>query len=86
MRFRNIAISAGAVAFCASGVVHADDVSDLKAQMEVLQKQLDTVKTQLYNMQESKKKEEASEKERPFIRMKPNAGFAFEVGTGEIHI
>jgi predicted porin len=69
-----------------SGAAYADDVSDLKAQMEVLQKQLDTVKTQLYNMQETKKKEEVAEKERPFIRMKPNAGFTFEVGKGEVQI
>lgn len=91
MRFRNIALSAGAAAFCASGIVHADDVSDLKAQMEVLQKQLDSVKTQLYNMQEAKKKEEATAKAEPrggpFVQLKPNSGATFLVpGGGEVQL
>src|SRR5690349_8816499 len=73
-------------ALCTSGLARADDVSDLKAQMEVLQKQLDAVKTQLSNLQEAKKKEEVAEKERPFIRLKPNAGLTFEVGQGEVQL
>jgi hypothetical protein len=86
MRFRHIVIFAGVVAVCAPGMAVADDVSDLKAQMEVLQKQLDAVKTQLYNMQETKKKEEVSEKQRPFVRLKPDSGLTFEVGQGEIQL
>jgi predicted porin len=86
MRFRHIVVFAGVVAVCAPGMAVADDVSDLKAQMEVLQKQLDAVKTQLYNMQETKKKEEVSEKQRPFVRLKPDSGLTFEVGQGEIQL
>jgi|SwirhisoilCB3_FD_contig_121_196522_length_1731_multi_4_in_0_out_0_1 predicted porin len=86
MKFRNMLMLAGIAAFGVTSVAHADDVSDMKAQMEALQKQLDAVKTQLYNLQEAKNKEAAAEKERPFIRMKPNAGFTFEVGKGEVQI
>jgi predicted porin len=54
--------------------------------MEVLQKQLDQVKTQLYNMQQEKKQEAA--KPAPsgeFLRLKPNAGATFLVpGGGEV--
>ncbi|HSQ80112.1 MAG TPA: porin [Casimicrobiaceae bacterium] len=66
-------------------------MSDLKAQMEALQKQLDTVKTQLYNMQEAKKKEVPEQKEegkgRTFVQLKPNSGVTFLVpGGGEIQL
>ena len=86
MQLRSVALAACVAAFVASGTVRADDVTDLKAQMEVLQKQLDQVKTQLYNLQEAKKKEEPKEQGEPFIRRKPNGGFAFEVGKGEVQI
>jgi predicted porin len=88
MKHRNFfAVSCVAgLAFVGAGSARADAVSDLKAQMDVLQKQLDQVKTQLYNMQEEKKKEA---KEAPaggsFVRMKPNAGATFLVpGGGEV--
>jgi hypothetical protein len=57
-----------------TGTARADVVSDLQAQMEALQKQLDQVKTQLYEMQQEKKKEAAETKEAPsgsFLRLKP---------------
>lgn len=74
-----------------STIAHADDVSDLKAQMELLQKQLDAVKTQLYNMQEQKKQEEAKEKAAPrggpLVQLKPNSGATFLVpGGGEVQL
>ena len=54
MKFRNMLMLAGIAAFGATSVARADDVSDMKAQMEALQKQLAAVKTQLYNLQEAK--------------------------------
>ena len=71
-----------------SGAARADVVSDLQAQMEILQKQLDQVKTQLYEMQQEKKKEGAKEAhESSLLRMKPNAGATFLVpGGGEVSL
>ena len=71
------------------GVAHADDVSDLKAKMELLQKQLDAVKAQLNNMQEEKKQEEARAKAEPkgepFLAHKPGDAFTFLTpGGGEV--
>jgi predicted porin len=88
MNHRNFfAISCVAgLALVGAGTARADAVSDLQAQMEVLQKQLDQVKTQLYNMQQEKKQEAA--KPAPsgeFLRLKPNAGATFLVpGGGEV--
>lgn len=77
-----------ALALAGAGVARADAVSDLQAQMEVLQKQLDQVKTQLYNMQQEKKQEAA--KPAPsgeFLQLKPNAGATFLVpGGGEVQL
>jgi predicted porin len=74
-------------ALCLPGIVHADDVSDLKAQMQALQKQLDAVKTQLDNLQKEKKQEAAAAPApgAPLIQLKPNAGATFLVpGGGEV--
>ena len=58
--------------------------------MEVLQKQLDQVKTQLYNMQQEKKKEAEEAPAAPggsFLRLKPNSGATFLVpGGGEVQL
>jgi len=91
MSFRNILMLACIGTLGASGAVYADDVSDLKVQMEALQKQLDAVKTQLYNMQEQKKQEEARERTAPrggpFVQLKPDSGATFLVpGGGEIQL
>ncbi|MGE5087889.1 MAG: porin [Candidatus Levyibacteriota bacterium] len=92
MRLRSYALLAGvAVAGVAAGAARADDMSDLKAQMEALQKQLDTVKTQLYNMQEAKKKEVAEQKAEgkggTLVELKPNSGLTFLVpGGGEVQL
>ena len=85
MSLRAWLVPACVAALCLPGIVHADDVGDLKSQMQALQKQLDAVKAQLDALQQAKQKETA-EAERPFIRMKPNGGFAFEVGKGEVQI
>ena len=92
MRSRSRVLLAGILATgVAASPARADDVSDLKSQMELLQKQLDTVKTQLYNMQEAKKKEVAEEKAGgkggTFVQLKPNSGVTFLVpGGGEIQL
>src|SRR6476646_10324762 len=71
-----------------SGAAYADDVSDLKAQMELLQKQLDTVKTQLYNMQQKEATaEKAAPRGGPLVQLKPDSGATFLVpGGGEIQL
>lgn len=70
-----------------SGAARADVVSDLQAHMEVLQKQLDQVKTQLYNMQEEKKKESKEATGGSLVRLKPNSGATFLVpGGGEVQL
>lgn len=91
MNMKRPLIAAVALACGTSGVAYADDVGDLKAQMEQLQKQLDTVKTQLYNMQEQKKQEDAKEKAAPrggpYVQLKPNSGATFLVpGGGEVQL
>ena len=83
-------MAAVAVACGTCGIANADEMSDLKSQMELLQKQLDTVKTQLYNMQEQKKQEEAKAKEQPkgsLVEMKPGPGVHFLVpGGGDVQL
>ncbi len=75
------------LALAGAGSARADVISDLKAQMDVLQKQLDQVKTQLYNMQEEKKREaKEAPAGGPFIRTKPGNGLTFLVGGGEVTI
>jgi predicted porin len=89
MRFRKLLLS-GAVASCfAPGVAWSDDVSDLKAQMEALQKQLDAVKSQLDTLQHEKAREAAAPPPSgaPFIQLKPNSGLTFLVpGGGEVQL
>ena len=89
MKYRNFfAVSCVAgLALAGAGIARADVISDLQSQMEVLQKQLDQVKTQLYNMQEEKKKEAKEAPGGSFLRMKPNAGATFLVpGGGEVSL
>jgi len=86
MKLRNFFAGSCIAGLAIAGSARADVTSDLKAQMDLLQKQLDQVKTQLYNLQQEKKKEEAKEAAAPFIRLKPNAGLTFEVGGGEVQL
>jgi len=87
---KKILVIACSLSFFGVGAARADVVSDLQAQMEVLQKQLDQVKTQLYNMQEEKKREQkepAAASGNSFLRLKPNAGATFLVpGGGEVSL
>ncbi|HSU43327.1 MAG TPA: porin [Casimicrobiaceae bacterium] len=86
MKLRNKLMLAGIAAFGATSVAHADDVSDMKAQMEALQKQLDAVKTQLQNLQEAKRAQEATPAPvpagGPFVQLKPDSGLTFLVPHG----
>ena len=82
MSLKRILLIAVSLAFVCAGTVRADTVDDLKAQMEILQKQLDQVKTQLYNMQQEKKKEEKEGGN--FVRTKPGNALTFLVGGGEV--
>jgi predicted porin len=87
---KKILVLACSLALFGARTAQADVVGDLQAQMEALQKQLDQVKTQLYEMQKEKKKEAAETKEAPggsFLRLKPNAGATFLVpGGGEVSL
>jgi len=87
---KKILVIACSLSIFGAGTARADVVSDLQAQMEVLQKQLDQVKTQLYNMQEEKKREQkepAAASGNSFLRLKPNAGATFLVpGGGEVSL
>ncbi len=72
-----------------SGPALADATTDLQQKMEFLQKQLDAVKTQLYDMQQKQNSEQA----RPatgggtFLQLKPDAGATFLVpGGGEVQL
>jgi predicted porin len=89
MEVRHVALAAGIAAFAAAGLARADDVGDLKAQMEALQKQLDAVKAQLGAMQaaQARTAEAPATSRAPFIRLKPNSGATFLVpGGGEVQI
>ena len=57
MKLRNFFAGSCIAGLAIAGSARADVTSDLKAQMDLLQKQLDQVKTQLYNLQQEKKKE-----------------------------
>jgi predicted porin len=89
MQVRNLALAAGVATAVASGAVRADDVGDLKAQMEVLQKQLDAVKAQLGALQAEQSKAAAAPapSRAPFIQLKPDSGLTFLVpGGGEVQV
>src|SRR5689334_14343629 len=87
MQVRKLALAAGMAAATASGLAHADDVSDLKAQMEALQKQLDAGRAQLGAMQAEQARTAAAPgpSRAPFVQLKPNSGATFLVpGGGEV--
>src|ERR1700676_2861615 len=79
---------ASALALAVSGLAKADAVSDLKANMESLQRQLDAVKAQLEAVTgELQKQKQAQEKRAtaPFIERKPGDALTFLApGGGEV--
>ncbi|HEX6792803.1 MAG TPA: porin [Casimicrobiaceae bacterium] len=87
MRFRMILLSTAVAASLAPAVARGDDVGDLKAQMEALQKQLNAVKSQLDQLQQEKAQAAAAPapSTASFFQLKPNAGATFLVpGGGEV--
>jgi predicted porin len=84
---KKILVIACSLALFGAGTARADVIGDLQSQMEVLQKQLDQVKTQLYEMQQEKKKEVAAPAGESFLRLKPDSGATFLVpGGGEVSL
>jgi predicted porin len=93
---------ASAIALAVAGVfaaplARADAVSDLQAQMEQLQHQLDAVKGQLQEMQQRQRHDEREARQAPaapaapaggeYVRMKSGPGMTFLVpGGGEVQI
>ena len=95
---RTLAIACS-LALVGTGPARADIASDLKTQMDVLQRQLDQVKSQLYNLQEEMKKQKENETEKaqalqeatkgngPWVTLKPDSGATFLVpGGGEVQL
>jgi predicted porin len=72
-----------------AGSARADVTTELQQKMEFLQKELDAVKTQLYDMQQQRQKEEAKAAAAGGapISLKPNSGATFLVpGGGEVQL
>lgn len=86
------------LALAGLGQARADTVSDLKAQLDQLQRQMDAVKTQLSNMQEREKQEQARHEREmqeakvaptvgAVVHTKPNSPTTFVVpGGGEVQL
>src|ERR1700730_7138379 len=86
--------TAGAIAFALSSLAYADITSDLKAQVDALQRALEAVKTQLEQVQgeqqEQRQKQSAPQPQGqpqggPFVQRKPGDALTFIVpGGGEV--
>ncbi len=89
MNSKKAMVVACSLAVAGIGTARADATTDLQAQMELLQKQLDTVKTQLYDMQQKQKSEQAHPvpSGAPYLQIKPDSGATFLVpGGGEVQL
>src|ERR1700693_5956057 len=90
MNARSALLIACVLACAVSGVAKADAVSDLKANMESLQRQLDAVKAQLEavtgELQKQKQEQEPEKRATaPFIQQKPGDALTFLTpGGGEV--
>ena len=92
MNARRTLLIACVLACAVSGVAKADAISDLKANMESLQRQLDAVKAQLEavtgQLQKQKQEQEQEQEKRataPFIQQKPGDALTFLTpGGGEV--
>jgi len=87
MNIRKPIIIAIALALASSGVARADEVSDLKAQMEAMQKQMDALKARLEQVttqveQQKKAQEQQEVKNQQFVRTNPGPGLVFPTGGG----
>ncbi|MEO8848307.1 MAG: porin [Casimicrobiaceae bacterium] len=89
MNSKKALVIACSLAVAGMGAARADVTTDLQAQMELLQKQLDAVKTQLYDMQQKQKNAQAQPMPSgvPYLQLKPDAGATFLVpGGGEVQL
>ncbi|HLX31112.1 MAG TPA: porin [Casimicrobiaceae bacterium] len=85
MRFRSVLLSAAVASCFAPTIAVADDVTELKAQMEALQKQLDAVKAQLQTMQAQQAPAAPAAGGGSFLQLKPGPGVHFLVpGGGDV--
>ena len=79
-----------ALALAGPGIAQADQVSDLKAQMEAMQKQMDALKAQLdqvtTQVQTQKQvQEQQEEKNAQFVQTRPGSGLTFVTpGGGDV--
>ena len=76
-----------ALTFIGTGAARADEVSDLKAQMELMQKQMDAMKARLEQVTsqvEQTKQAQAQQetKNAQFLQMSPGAGLTFPTAGG----
>jgi predicted porin len=90
VNFRKPLVIAIALALAGPGVAHADQVSDLKAQMEAMQKQMDELKAKLdqvtSQVQSQKQVQDQQEaKNAQFIQTRPGSGLTFVTpGGGDV--
>ena len=98
MNYKKTLAIACSLAFAGMGHARADTISDLKAQIDQLQRQMDAVKTELSNMQEREKQEKARHEKEvqeakagptigSVVHTKPNSPTTFIVpGGGEVQL
>ena len=92
MNIRKPLVIAVALALAGPGLAQADQVSDLKAQLEAMQKQMDALKsqldqvtTQVQTQKQAQEKQEA--KNAQFVQMAPGSGLTFLApGGGDVTI
>ena len=93
MNNRKILVVACAMAFTASGAAGADVTSDLKPQVDALQRQLEAVKAQLNDVMQQLQKQQQDQQQQkaqqpqggPFIQRKPGDALTFLApGGGEV--
>lgn len=69
-----------------AGSARADDTADLKAKLEALQKQIETLKAEMDKVSGKVQKQEDRAASAPAITAKPGSALTFGVGGGEVTI
>lgn len=74
------------LAFATANFAYADDTSDLKAQIETLQKQMDALKAKMEKMEQTnaQMQKQVQVAGTPMIKEKPGSPLTFSVGSGEV--
>src|ERR1700694_2863723 len=78
---KSLAIACSLALAC-MGSAHADELSDMKAKLDALQRQIQELQAQIGSVQ--KKQEQAAPS--PAISMKPGNDLTFRVGGGEVQL